>query len=85
MLPPAREGFKAGAAIGFGEVSIDDEGLYQGTKTISWDDYEDAKAEKGQLSVQVKGRRKPLWRVELAKVPNAHVLLALTEHARKKA
>jgi hypothetical protein len=84
MLSPAIEAFDAGAAIGFGEVSIDDQGLHRGKKSVSWDVFEDAKVEQGELVVCGKNQRKPLWRIDLVKVPNAHVLAALTEYVRAR-
>jgi hypothetical protein len=81
MLPAARTALDAGERIGFGEVEIDEQGVHHGRSSVGWDSFEEARAEQGELSVRVLGARKPLWRIDLAKVPNAHVLVALAEHA----
>jgi hypothetical protein len=87
MLPPAREALDSGATIGFGAVSAGPEGLHLADRagasdTLAWDAYQDAEAGGGFLTVRSAGARKPFCRLPLADVPNAHVLLALAEHAR---
>lgn len=82
MLPPAIEAFQGGAAIGFGTVSVSPEEVCHGRKTLPWDQFDRAEISKGRLILYSREGKRPFGRVELAKVPNAHVLLALTEHVR---
>jgi hypothetical protein len=83
MLSPALEAYNAGETIGFGYVSASPEGIHCGQETLPWDLFGRAEVSKGRLLVSSRNGKKPFGRVELAQVPNVHVLLALTEHIRQ--
>ncbi|HEY7308330.1 MAG TPA: DUF6585 family protein [Gemmataceae bacterium] len=80
MLPPALRAYEARATIGFGEISVSPEGIHCGRDTLPWDLFEQAEVSKGRLLLYSRNGRKLFARVELAQVPNFHVLLALAEH-----
>jgi hypothetical protein len=82
MLSPALEALESGAVIGFGDISVGSEGIHCGRDTLPWDLLDRAEASKGRLILYSRNRKRPFGRVELTKVPNAHVLLALVERAR---
>jgi hypothetical protein len=83
MLPPAVEAFQAGAVIGFGEVSVSRDGVQVGRETLPWELFESAEVSKGRLIVyDASNGKKRFGRVDVSKVPNVHVLLALAEYAR---
>jgi hypothetical protein len=82
MLPAAVEALRAGETVGFGAVSVSPEGIHSGKDTLPWEDFADAEAKQGQLVVRAAGRRWPFLKLDIAKVSNPHVFLALTEQAR---
>jgi hypothetical protein len=83
MLPPAIEAFQGGAVIGFGDANVSREGLQVGRKSLPWDLFESAEVSKGRLIVYDSSNgKKRFGRVDVSKVPNVHVLLALAEYAR---
>jgi hypothetical protein len=83
MLPPAVDAFQAGAVIGFGEASVSRDGLQVGRETLPWELFDSAEVSKGRLIVyDASNGKKRFGRVDVSKVPNVHVLLALAEYAR---
>jgi hypothetical protein len=82
MLPAAVEAYRAGETVGFGEVSVSPEGIHSGKDTLPWEDFADAEAKQGQLLVRAAGRQRPFFKIDIAKVSNPHVFLALAEQAR---
>jgi hypothetical protein len=82
MLLPAVEAVESGATVGFGALSVSQEGLHHETSTLPWDQYEDAEVAKGLVIVRAMEVRRPFCQLDVAGVPNVHVLLALAEHAR---
>ena len=82
MLPAAVEAYRAGETVGFGEVSVSPEGVHSGRYTLPWEDFAEAEAKQGQLLVRAAGRGRPFFKIDIAKVSNPHVFLALVEQAR---
>jgi hypothetical protein len=82
MLPPALEALQRGASIGFGEISVSPDGIHCGRETLPWDLFDGAEVAKGRLNLYSRNRKRLFGRVELTKVPNYHVLMALVEHSR---
>jgi hypothetical protein len=82
MLPAALEAYRAGETVGFGEVSVSPDGIHAGKDTLPWEDFDGAEAKQGQLLVRTAGRRRPFFKIDIAKVSNPHVFLALAEQAR---
>jgi hypothetical protein len=82
MLPAAVEALRAGETVGFGAVSVSPEGIHSGKGTLPWEDFADADAKQGQLIVRAAGRRWPFLKLDIAKVSNPHVFLALVGQAR---
>jgi hypothetical protein len=83
MLPPAVEAFQSGAIIGFGDASVSRDGLQVGRESLPWELFESAEVSKGRLIVYDNSNGKKLFgRVDVSKVSNVHVLLALAEYAR---
>jgi hypothetical protein len=80
MLPPALEAFQGGASIGFGAISVGPEGIHCGRDQLPWDLLDRAEVAKGRLNLYSRNGKRLFGRVELTKVPNSHVLLALIEH-----
>jgi uncharacterized protein DUF6585 len=82
MLPAALEAVRAGETVGFGEVSVSPEGIHAGKDTLPWEDFADAEAKEGRLLVRAAGRKRPFFKIDIAKVSNPHVFLAVAEQAR---
>jgi len=82
MLPPALQAFDSEATIGFGDVSVNAEGIHCGQDMLQWDLFDRAEISKGRLVLYSRNPRKLFGRMDLSQVPNFHVLLALAEHAR---
>ena len=82
MLPAAVEAYRAGATVGFGELSVSPEGVHCGKDTLAWEDLDAAEAEQGRLLVRAAGRKRPVFKIDIAKVSNPHVFLALVEQSR---
>lgn len=84
MLPLALQAYEMGATVGFGDVSISPEGIHYSGDMLPWDLFERAETSKGRLFLYSRHGWKPFGRVELSQVPNAHVLVALAEHAHTR-
>ena len=83
MLLPAVEAFQGGAVIGFGEISVGREGLQIGRETLPWELFDSAEVAKGRLVIYDSSNgKKRFGQVDVSKVPNVHVLLALAEYVR---
>jgi hypothetical protein len=84
MLPIAVEAYESGAQIGFGALSISQQGLRNSERLLPWELIEDVQLSSSHLVVTGTPTRESSWRIPLAQVPNAHVLMALVERAGKK-
>jgi hypothetical protein len=84
MLPAALEAYRAGETVGFGEVSVSPKGVHSGKDTLPWEDFEEAEAKQGHLVVRAAGRRRPFFKLDIAKVSNPHVFLALAEQVGRE-
>lgn len=84
MLPPALQAFDSGATIGFGDVSVNSEGIHCGQDTLPWDLFDRAEISTGRLTLYSRDAKKPFGRLDLSQVPNFHVLLALAERTRAR-
>jgi hypothetical protein len=84
MLPAAVEAYRAGETVGFGDVSVSAEGVHSGKDTLAWEDFAGAEAKQGQLLVRAAGRRRAFFKLDVAKVSNPHVFLALVELAHNE-
>jgi hypothetical protein len=82
MLPPTITAFAGGTILNFGAVSVSREDLHCGEDTLPWDLFERAEVAKGLLYLYGGGANDFFGRVDVARVPNVHVLLALMEYAR---
>jgi hypothetical protein len=82
MLPAAVEAYRGGETVGFGALSVSAEGVHSAKDTLAWEDFADAEAKKGLLLVRAAGRRRAFFKIDIAKVSNPHVFLALVEQAR---
>jgi hypothetical protein len=79
LLAPALEQIRDGGLAPFGKVWISSEGLQFGKQLLPWSRFGHAVAEQGQLAVYDRDHNKVFCKVNLAEVPNVHVLLALAE------
>jgi hypothetical protein len=84
MLPPALQAFDSGATIGFGDVSVNAEGIHCGQDTLPWDLFDRAEIAKRRLILYSRNTKKLFGQMDLYQVPNFHVLLALAERARAR-
>lgn len=84
MLPAALEAYRAGETVGFGAVSVSPDGIHSAKDTLPWEDFADADAKQGQLLVRAVGRRRPFFKIDVAKVSNPHVFLALAEQVGRE-
>lgn len=84
LFQSAREAYDAGKTVMFGVVNIKQDGVAVGNTMFPWDIVQEATAERGRLTFVGRDQGKALGYVDLAQVPNAHVLVALVEHARSR-
>jgi hypothetical protein len=83
LLAPVAETYLAGGTAHFGELGVSRNGIHHKKDLLPWDQLEAVAVDGAEVVVRATGRKRPVFRVPLARVPNAHVLTALAEHARQ--
>jgi hypothetical protein len=81
LLPPALQTFRAGKTLSFGAVSVNRDGLQHPYGILPWVDLDSLEVIKGKLIIRNHRSWRVMARVPRSKVPNLHVLLALTQQA----
>ena len=77
LLPGAVAAFARGETQSFGDVTISKEGLAHGTDRLPWEQVEGVRIEGRSLTVRKEAKWFPWSTVEVSRVPNVYVLLAL--------
>lgn len=85
LWPSARDRFRDGEEQSFGELGVGPGGLAHAGKVLPWRELKELAVAQGKLSVKQTGKWLPWALVDLASVPNPHLLFALAEEARRTA
>jgi len=85
LFPPLLDTLMAGRAVSFGQLTVHRMGLAYGGSALPWALCKSVEVVKGRLIVRRTGAWFAFCDVPLREVPNAHVLLALTEYVRRYA
>ena len=83
LWPGARDRFRDGERISFGELEVGPAGVWHAGKLLPWRELKELAIAQGKLSIKQTGKWLPWALVDMAGVPNPHVLFALTEEARR--
>lgn len=78
-----RARFRDGARVPFGELDADHDGLRHNGKLLRWRDLKDLVIAQGKLSLRQTGKWLPWALVDVAAVPNPHLLFALADEVRR--
>jgi hypothetical protein len=83
LWPAVRRRFLAGACVPFGELELEPAGLWHGGKLLPWRELKELTIAQGKLSLKQSGKWLPWALIDMAGVPNPHLLFALVEEARR--
>jgi hypothetical protein len=85
LFPKAMERFDAGEVLVYGPIVLTRAGLESGKKELPWDDVNELKVNSKVVTISKKsGVFKTWFTGQLSAIPNAHVLVAMLEYAKKK-
>jgi hypothetical protein len=84
LWPAARDRFRAGEAVAFGEIEVSPTGVRHAGKLLRWRDLREVTVAQGHFSVKQAGKWLPWALVDVYAVPNPHVLFALLAEGRKR-
>lgn len=79
LLPRYVAALEAGQRLDFGPLGLDRQGLYAGSKSLSWQEIKAVKLEQGILSVAKEGKWLSWSRATVPQIPNFYVLMTLLE------
>jgi hypothetical protein len=80
LLAESRQAFNAGAALDFGPLALQKEGIVRGARRIPWASVRAANLESGRLQIQfADGADSSRLRVPAAQIPNADLCLQLIQ------
>ena len=77
LWPRVREQFFAGERLAFGELEVGFAGLRHNGKLLPWRELKELVIAQGKLSIKQTGKWLPWVLIDMASVPNPHVLFAL--------
>jgi hypothetical protein len=83
LWPSVRDRFRDGDRVLFGELEVGSTGLWHGGKLLPWRELKELTIAQGKLSLKQTGKWLPWALIDLAGVPNPHLLFALAEEARR--
>jgi hypothetical protein len=83
LWPGLRDRFRAGDRIEFGELEFVTAGLRHNGRLLPWREVKEITVAQGKLSVKQVGKWLPWTLVDVASVPNPHLLFALADEARR--
>lgn len=83
LWPDVWDRFASGEVLAFGGYTADLTGLHAGKQSVGWADVAAAEIAGKKLTVKRSGKWLAWAAVELAGIPNPHVLLALIEEAKR--
>ncbi len=83
-LPEVIAAFKAGSTITFGPLSVSMQGVSNSKELISWDQIKEFGVNRGIVTVKKEGKWLSWSSVEVAKIPNFFVFMALVNAIMKK-
>jgi hypothetical protein len=78
MLPRAFASYDAGQVLNFGPISVSQQGVSNGKKTLPWHEIKEFGVERGYVSVRKEGKWLKWSTIPVAKIPNSFVFMALT-------
>lgn len=78
-----RARFLGGERVEFGELEVSPAGLSHAGKLLRWTDLKELAVAQGKLSIKQSGKWLPWALIDMASVPNPHVLFALVEEVRR--
>lgn len=84
LWPAARDKFRAGDAVSFGEIEVSPAGVRHAGKLLRWRDLKEVTVAQGHLSIKQASKWLPWALVDVYSVPNPHVLFALLTEGRKR-
>ncbi len=83
LWPGVLDRFAGGERIDFGELEVGRAGLRHNGKLLPWRELKELTVAQGKLSLKQTGKWLPWALVDVAGVPNPHLLFALAEEARR--
>ncbi len=83
LWPAARDRFRAGEVVPFGDLEVTPAGLRHDKKALPWRELQELTVAQGRLTVKQTGRWLPWVLLDVSAVPNPHVLFALVDEARR--
>lgn len=83
LWPALRRAFRGGETISFGELELDSRGLRFAGKHLPWRELKELTVGQGKLSAKQAGKWLPWALIDMASVPNPHLLFALADEARR--
>jgi hypothetical protein len=78
-----RARFREGDRVPFGELDVDRDGLRHNGKLLRWRELKELVIAQGKLSLKQTGKWLPWVLVDMASVPNPHLLFALADEVRR--
>jgi hypothetical protein len=83
LWPRTRDQFFAGERLAFGELEVGLAGIRHNGKLLLWRDFKELAIAQGKLSIKQTGKWLPWALIDVATVPNPHILFALAAEATK--
>ena len=85
LLAPALEELREDVPVSFGPILVSPEGIRLKQKRLPWSHYGHGVAESGEVAIYDRDHGKAFCKVNMAEVPNVHVLLALADFFSRSA
>ena len=83
LWPGARDRFRAGERVPFGDLEVGAAGVWHNGKLLKWRELKELTVAQGKLSVKQVGKWLPWALLDVGSVPNPHLLFALIEEQAK--
>jgi hypothetical protein len=84
-LPEMVAAFRAGSTLNFGTLSVNTQGVSNGKELVSWDQIKKIEVNNGIVTVKKEGKWLSWSSVQVAKIPNFFIFMALVDAIMKKA
>jgi hypothetical protein len=85
QLPRMRSAISQGQGVQFGDVTLDGSGITGPKARVAWVDVEEVGADSAYLRVTARGKRVPVARTHITRIPNPTLFLALAKRLRDTA
>jgi hypothetical protein len=83
LWAPVLARFRDGTSVSFGELELDRAGLHHNGKLLRWRELKELVIAQGKLSLKQTGKWLPWVLLDLAGIPNPHLLFALADEVRR--